>query len=298
MAFLLLSGVVMVFVRSHRQSLTGGIGMTDESNDANGVARRAVLRRSAGIAAAGAVSAFSAAASSVAHASVTRSAPSGIASSASVGALPSVVAGIRIPSSRIAREAAVFARQAYSETLFNHVMRTYVFGSLVFDRRGVHYDRELVFVAAVLHDLGLVESFQTPAEPFEVDGADAARRFLRERRVPAERAELVWDAIALHTSIGIATRKRPEIALVSVGSGMDFTGNDLRQLPSGALEEVLAAFPRKGFKQNALDAMMSLCRTKPLGELMHPFAEVGRRHIPNFSVPTVEDLLLAAPFKE
>ncbi|WAL67928.1 HD domain-containing protein [Amycolatopsis cynarae] len=269
--------------------------MIDKNNEANGVARRAVLRGSAGIAAAGTVSALFAAASNL-PASAHPAVPGN--STADSLTLPSTVAGVVFPTCRLTSEAAAFARNVYSETLFNHVMRTYVFGSLLFDRRGVRYDRELVFVAAVLHDLGLVEAFQTPSERFEVDGADAARRFLQEQRVPAERVELIWDAIALHTSIGIATRKRPEIALISVGSGLDFTGNDLKQIPADALEEVLTAFPRSGFKKNALNTMISLCRTKPMGELMHPFAEVGRRHIPDFPVPTLEDLLLASPFAE
>ncbi|MEU2788159.1 HD domain-containing protein [Streptomyces sp. NPDC007100] len=212
--------------------------------------------------------------------------------------MPTTVAGIRIPDTEVARKAAVLAREVSGVTLFNHVMRTYLYGALLFDRRGVRYDRELAFVAALLHDLGLVETYQTPDERFEVDGADAARRFLREQRMPAERVEVVWDAIALHTSVGIATRKRPEIAMISIGSGMDFAGNDLQQIPSDALAAILTAFPREGFKQGALDNIMALCRKKPMSVLMHPFAEVGRRHLTDFPVPTVEDLLLAAPFDE
>ncbi|MFH9423030.1 HD domain-containing protein [Streptomyces sp. NPDC017529] len=190
------------------------------------------------------------------------------------------------------------ARKVSGVTLFNHVVRTYLYGALLFDRRGVRYDRELAFVAALLHDLGLVAAYQTPDERFEVDGADAARRFLREQRMPAERVEVVWDAIALHTSVGIATRKRPEVAMVFVGSGMDFTGSDLQQIPADALADILTAFPREGFKQGALDNILALCRDKPMSVLMHPFAEVGRRHLTDFPVPTVENLLLAAPFDE
>ncbi|MFE6158359.1 HD domain-containing protein [Streptomyces sp. NPDC056486] len=214
------------------------------------------------------------------------------------GALPASVAGVRIPTSELAHETTAFVRRVSSGTLFNHVMRTYVFSALLFDRRGVHYDRELAFVAAALHDLGLVEAYQTPTERFEVDGADAAQRFLRKQDMSDDRVEVVWDAIALHTNFGIATRKRPEIAMISVGSGLDFAGNDLQEIPSDILEEILTTFPREGFKRDALDNVVSLCRTKPMSVLMHPFAEVGRRHIPDFSVPTVEDLLLAAPFEE
>jgi hypothetical protein len=208
------------------------------------------------------------------------------------------VAGIRIPDGEVAQRAAALAREASSGTLFHHVMRSYLFGCALFDARGITYDRELAFLAAVLHDLGLVEAYRTPDERFELDGADAAQRFLRAQRVPDDRIAVVWDAIALHTNVAIAVRKRPEIAMVSVGSGTDFSGNGIDRIPSGTLEEILAAFPREGFKQDAVDTMLSLCRTKPMSVLMHPFAEVGRRHLPDFAVPTVEDLVLAAPFTE
>ncbi|MDN3058287.1 HD domain-containing protein [Streptomyces sp. SRF1] len=271
--------------------------MSDKSNEAKNVTRRTILHRGAGVAAIGAASALATAMSTPPAAAASKT-TADTASGSSADALPAVVAGVRIPDTEVARKATAFARNASTETLFNHVLRTYLFGCLVFDRRGVRYDRELVFVSAVLHDLGLVKAYQTPTERFEVDGADAAQRFLKEQRMSADRVAVVWDAIALHTNVGIATRKRPEIAMISVGSGMDFSGNDLRQIPSDILDEVLTAFPRKGFKQEAVDNILSLCRTKPMAELMHPFAEVGRRHIPDFPVPTVEDLLLAAPFAD
>ncbi|MFC9429807.1 HD domain-containing protein [Streptomyces sp. NPDC056987] len=261
--------------------------MSDKGNEAKNITRRTALERGAGVAAIGMAAAFA----------TTVSTPSAAAAPGR-DTLPTTVAGVRIPDTQLARETAAFARSVSSPTLFSHVMRTYLFSALLFDRQGVRYDRELAFVAAALHDLGLVAAYRTPTERFEVDGADAAQRFLKEQRMSAERVEVVWDAIALHTNVGIATRKRPEIAMISIGSGLDFAGNDIQQIPSEILEEILTEFPRAGFKQDAVDNILSLCRTKPMSVLMHPFAEVGRCHIPDFPVPTVEDLLRAAPFDE
>ncbi|WP_369217990.1 HD domain-containing protein [Streptomyces flavofungini] len=287
--------------------------MSEKGRETSDFTRRTALERAAGFTVIGAAAAFAVASSSTSAAAAVAdavgteatepggpgtSSPSPSSSPEPGDGLPNVVAGVRVPDTELARAATAFAREACSETLFNHVMRTYLFGSLMFDRRGVRYDRELAFVAALLHDLGLVKAYQTPHERFEVDGADAARTFLRKRHMPAGRADVVWDAIALHTNVGIATRKRPEIGIVAIGSGLDFTGNDLEKIPSDALAEILAAFPRAGFRQDAVDNMLALCRTKPMSVLMHPFAEVGRRHLPDFPVPTVEDLLLAAPFGE
>lgn len=276
--------------------------MNGQNDEARAATRRTVLRRGAAIAV-GAASALSTTAFTTTAfttpAAVQGPLPRpGRASTPRRDGLPASVAGIRIPDTQLTREAVEFARSSCPETLFNHVMRTFLFGALLFEQRGARYNRELAFVAALLHDLGLVEAFQTPTERFEVDGADAAQRFLEQRNVNPPSVALVWDAIALHTTMGIAARKRPEIALISFGSGLDFTGNGLEKIPADALAEVLSAFPRAGFKQAALDTIVSLCRTKPMAEIMHPFAEVGRRHLPHFPVPTVEDLLLASPFEE
>jgi hypothetical protein len=178
-------------------------------------------------------------------------------------------------------------------------MRSYVFGGLYFRNAGETYDAELAFVGTVLHDLGLLEPFMSPAERFELDGADAAMRLLNDWAVaPPERAEIVWDAIALHMQVSIASRKRPEIALVSIGAVMDASGLNLDALSPDDVAAVLEAFPRIGFKQNAVETMTRLCEQKPIGQLLHPFADVGRRHIVGFSLPTIEDLMLAAPFAE
>lgn len=209
--------------------------------------------------------------------------------------LPPDVAGIRIPRTPTTLRTVEFARETMSDVLFHHVLRTYVFGAL---QIRADFDEELAFLGCLLHDLGLLPRYWTPAERFEVDGADAARRHLEEQGVAAARIDTVWDAIALHTSGSIALRKPPEIAIVALGSGLDFAGLGLDALPDGAADAVLEAFPRLGFKQDALKTMIDLCAGKPAGVMMHYFAEVGRRHVPGFGLPTVDDVLMAAPFED
>lgn len=212
--------------------------------------------------------------------------------------LPDAVAGIRIPGSDLARAAAELSRSVSSGTLYNHCMRTYLFAALSFAQRGVKFDEETTFVATALHDLGLIEKYQTPTERFEVDGADAARRFLEGRGVDPVRIEKVWDAIALHTAVGIANRKAPEIAAVFIGASLDATGQGLDALDEGRVAEVLQAFPRLGFKADAVRTMVAYCQQKPASLVMHPWAEVARKRIPGFALPTVDEIMLAAPFDE
>ena len=97
---------------------------------------------------------------------------------ADVPALDRPIAGIRAPDSRIAREAHELARRVSSPMLFNHVMRSYYLGRLVAGDAG-EWDDEVVFLSAVLHDLGLTDRARGERR-FEIEGADAARQFLSD----------------------------------------------------------------------------------------------------------------------
>jgi HD superfamily phosphodiesterase len=89
-----------------------------------------------------------------------------------------VIAGVKIPDSTSAREAAELVHQYENEMLFNHSVRVYVFGAIKGIRQKLEFDPELLYVAALFHDLGLVNHFHTQTKLFEVDGAAAAREFL------------------------------------------------------------------------------------------------------------------------
>jgi HD superfamily phosphodiesterase len=103
----------------------------------------------------------------------------------------------------LAREAAELVRQYENEMLFNHSVRVYVFGSIKGIRQKLKFDSDLLYVAALFHDLGLVDHYHTATKRFEVDGADGAREFLRGHGIAQPEADLVWEAIALHTTPGI-----------------------------------------------------------------------------------------------
>ena len=207
------------------------------------------------------------------------------------------VAGIRIPDSRLALEAEAMVRLWSSRSLFNHAFRTYLFGELLGRKRGERVDSELLFIGAIMHDLGLTEKFRG-AERFEVDGADAAKAFLSQRGVGEEKSAIVWDAIALHTSLGIADRKQPEVALVHCGAGVDVAGLRLDELRVGDVNEVIEAYPRMGFKSDFLESIARVVRSKPKTAGFDAAADVGKRFVPAFRVPDFCELVLSAPFSE
>ncbi|MGA5559533.1 HD domain-containing protein [Streptomyces lavendulocolor] len=169
------------------------------------------------------------------------------------------------PTTDIAQTALRHAQALLSPAIFNHSLRTYLYGRFLGERQGLQpdrdYDDELLFLGCVLHDCGL-SAEGDGSQRFELDGADLAVRLLTEQGVPPDRTEIVWDAIALHMDREIALRKRPEIALVAIGAGFDL-GGGLDRLPDGYAERVHRSLPRLHAAAVLHDSIVSQALAKP-----------------------------------
>jgi hypothetical protein len=207
-------------------------------------------------------------------------------------ALPKQVAGVTLPDTALARAAADLARQASPGFLFNHCMRTFVFGALLAERDHVAYDPEMIFIAAALHDLGLTQSYATPEHSFEMDGADAAMAFLASHGVSDARAELVWNAIALHTS-ALVEHFAPQTSLIGSGAGADVFGAQTDALGPERVRAVLAAFPRLSFNNEFRDLLVEHCHRKPFSQRGTWLDVFCRTHNPGVKYPDLEERLLA-----
>src|SRR5271163_1460030 len=117
--------------------------------------------------------------------------------------------GVSIPDSKLVREATELIRDTEPPLLFHHSTRVYYFGALAGLRKKLKFDPELLYVGAMFHDIGLTKEYSSATERFEVDSANAAREFLRQHRIDEAAIEVVWDAIALHTTPGIPQHKKP-----------------------------------------------------------------------------------------
>jgi hypothetical protein len=155
------------------------------------------------------------------------------------------VANIRIPDSVLAREAETLLCDISPSFLVGHCRRTYVFGSLAAAGAGLKVNEELAYIASLLHDLGLVEKYVTERR-FEVDGAEAARDWALSRGLSPDDARTIWDAIALHTSRGIADLRTPECAVVHWGAGVDVAGFGAEKFDAAAIQAIHDAYPRDG----------------------------------------------------
>jgi hypothetical protein len=172
--------------------------------------------------------------------------------------------GITIPDSQLAREITDLVRDTESPLLFNHSSRVYYFGALAGKRRGLRFDQELLYAGAMFHDMGLTPKHSSATERFEVDGANVARDFLRQRGINQSDIDTVWTAIALHTTPGVPEHMHPVIALVTAGVEMDVLGLAYDQFSDQQREAVVHAHPREEhFKEGIIQSFYNGIRHKP-----------------------------------
>ena len=186
------------------------------------------------------------------------------------------IADIYIPDTALVREATEFIRSAEGDVLFHHSRRVFLFGALHGRRLGLQPDLELLYVAAMFHDLGLTARYGTSMQRFEIDGADAARDFLVGHGVEQSDADKVWLGIALHTTPEVPARLDPEIALLAAGVKTDVVGVGREELTAEAIDAVTAAHPRPHFKNRILVAFND-----------------GMKHRPDSTFGTMNDDVLA-----
>jgi len=215
----------------------------------------------------------------------------------SVNKVKSIV-GITIPDSTIANHATELLLEHGTEFIYNHSLRVFIFSSLNGERRQLKYDPELLYVSSVFHDLGLTSHYSSPDKRFEVDGANAAREFLKSYGLPKDQLQLVWDTIALHTTIGVAEHKEPEVALMYSGVGLDVMGEGYENLSDVHREEIITAFPRNDFKKKIIPTFFGGFEHKTETTFGNIKADVCAYMIPNFHRKNFCDCILHSPWKE
>jgi hypothetical protein len=208
-----------------------------------------------------------------------------------------VLAGIKVTDTALVRDAVALARTSLEPYLFNHSMRSWLFGVLLSEDAERAPDPELLAVSTVLHDLGLAGRY-TAENRFEVDGADAARAFLKDRGISMQQTQVVWDAIALHTTRSIALHKEPEVVMTHSGIAVDVIGAGLDRIPQDKLHAVLTEFPRLALKNQFQACLCNVVRRKPATSFDNFLRDFGTRYVDGFTAPSFVDLLANAPFSE
>ena len=176
-------------------------------------------------------------------------------------------------------------------------MRSWLFAAKIGQSKGIDCDLEVVAVGTILHDIGLSAAVSGPNR-FEVNGAAAARSFVKERGISNRRAQLIWDLVALNSTPSIALHKEPEVALGTMGIGLDYGGFFFELIPSADMTEILDAFPRLKMKTKFAETCCRLVTAKPETSSDNFLRDFGERFVPGYKPVSTVDLLMNAPFEE
>lgn len=191
-----------------------------------------------------------------------------------------------LPDSELCQAAVSYAKQVSQPYLFHHVMRSAVYAEHIGQQQKMQYDREVVFVATVLHDLGLTDIVPVQIR-FEVEGADAAKAYLSTKGLTSKgltekQLDLVWDAIALHTTNDIPQRKSPETALCQLGIASDLSIISPALINEAFIDEVLHAYPWLNAGEALMTTLENLYHKNPASAASNAVADVCEHRVPGF----------------
>lgn len=163
-----------------------------------------------------------------------------------------------IPDNDLCRKTYTFASSRLPPAILNHSHRVFLyarhiatlplpssFDDFAWHRRSPEHRETLLFLAAMLHDLGACDEFNGDAR-FEVCGADAAAGFMARNGLGGSMRDDVWTAIACHTSPGIAEGVAPLARILRLAVLCDFDRPGMRSEMGvlGMCEGVEAELPR------------------------------------------------------
>nr|WP_057924215.1 hypothetical protein [Burkholderia ambifaria] len=212
------------------------------------------------------------------------------------------VAGVRIPRTTVAIEAAEAARASLPRAIADHACRVFVLASLAArDARDAseRCDAEALYVAAMYANMGLSPAYCRSTARYELDSADAAHAFLLRHRSPQPMCDDVWRAIALHTTPGVAARVSPLARALSSAVATDLMATGFDAYSADARRALLAAYPRgDGFGAAFLDAVARGVAHRPASTFGTWSADVLERADPDFHRPNFCGRVLGARWND
>ncbi|GAA2849268.1 HD domain-containing protein [Streptosporangium fragile] len=184
------------------------------------------------------------------------------------------LADIVIPDTPAARGALEVATAYCSPALLNHSVRAYLWAAAYGAMNGVAFDAELLYVAAMMHDIGLVKEFDSHTVPFEEAGGHVAWVFAAGAGWPVERRVRASEVVVRHMWDEVDVEQDPEGHLLELSTGLDISGRRPEDWPAGLRAEVLDRYPRLGLGPEFTACFRDQAERKP-GSLAGRFVRAG-----------------------
>ncbi|MFI0787779.1 HD domain-containing protein [Streptomyces lydicus] len=168
-----------------------------------------------------------------------------------------------MPETPVCRAALEVASAYCSPALLNHSVRAYVWATAYASRHDIAFDPELLYVSAMLHDIGLVKEFDSHTVPFEEAGGHVAWVFGAGAGWPVERRVRASEVIVRHMWDDVPVEADPEAHLLVFSTSLDISGRRPDALPADLRAEVLERYPRLGLGEEFLACFRDQAERKP-----------------------------------
>lgn len=150
-----------------------------------------------------------------------------------------------------------------SPALLTHSRRVYLWAAALGEQQGIRYDAELLFVAAMFHDISLVPEFDSHTVSFEEAGGHVARVFAAGAGWPSSRRVRLGDVIVRHMWMDLEAADDPEGHLLSRAAALDIVGRGIDDLSPAFRDDVLQQHPRLGLAEEFLACFQAQAARKP-----------------------------------
>jgi hypothetical protein len=184
-------------------------------------------------------------------------------------------ADFHLPDSTLIKQTIEFIKDTYQAFLLNHCYRTYIFGNIRGKNEKIKFDKELLGIASLLHDIGLTRRHQykhPDCNCFAIEGALEAEIFLSTLpNIGKNKIQTIQDAISLHLNIKIP-QTLPEAYLVNKGAATDVIGVQLKRYDVEDVTTIIQHYPRLGFKYEIHQVLKEQCKIRPQSRISFLYA--------------------------
>lgn len=177
---------------------------------------------------------------------------------------------LRLPDTKITREADRVIQAALPADLRHHSVRTHLLGRAWAGKKKISFDEEDLYLAALFHDVGLCESHRDPSRPFTANSVRALRAFTVSQTIAPGRVNAMAEAIEFHMQLLPRFSRDPVVGLLQVGAWMDLTGLRKRKV-AGEARLIEQVWPRQNIaRQFPLYLIRSVGSMRACTGLLHP----------------------------
>lgn len=176
-----------------------------------------------------------------------------------------------------------------SAALVSHCLRSAAFALDLGHSSGLAFDEELLFCAAMLHDLGVTPAFDAESVPFEDAGGAAAWVFAAGAGWDTHRRDRMREIVQRHAWAEVDPAADPESYLLEAATSLDVAGSRPELWSRSVLLAVPARYPRSAFADEFDRAIAHQAAAKPRSEAARFHALNGVRQGEQFWADLLRD---------